>query len=296
MLSSAERVYLEHIPLFQELSAPQLKKVSDVLHLTVLPARTNLLVADQRGEVVYFVIEGSVKIYMQQPLMPEEQDSTLPPGLTTSQHFKDVALNIVGGGEILGEISALDEGGHSAHVLTLEPCRVLWMSKEDFLRLIRAMPELHFKLSRLLAARLRLLSGHAFMMATMKVPQRVAYKLLALAQHHCAQAVREIEQAETRRVEEQSEAAATGSKKTEGRATTRGKAGADSKKAAGSANHEPVVLPFRVDQTDLADLVGASRVQAHNSLMALKEKGIINFDRKGNYAILDIHALKRSTF
>lgn len=275
MLSENQNELLTRIPLFAELTSTDMATVAQATSLLSLPKRTNLLIADQHGEVVYFVLEGTVKIYIEVPakatreavkagIAPETLAEMAAPKLTT--------LSIIGPGEILGEINAIDGGGHSANALTLEPTRVLWMKKADFLRLEGEIPQLSRQLSRLLASRLRLLSSHVFAFSTMSVERRVAYHLLSLLERYNPEAVAVIQSA-----------TAKAGKISAGKSSTR------------SAAPTPFAIPVRVNQGDLADMASASRAIVNTALNALKKENIVTMGGKGNITVLDVERLYQQT-
>src|SRR4030095_15790806 len=82
---------LNRIALFRDLNASQLVGLNQSLPRKTFPAGTILMTAEQPGEAVYFILEGTVKVHV------EQQDGS------------DVIISILGPGETIGEISALDQ-------------------------------------------------------------------------------------------------------------------------------------------------------------------------------------------
>ena len=57
---------LGEIPLFRGIPLERLKRLNEVMHRKTVPAGTNMITAEQPGEVVYVLLEGTVKILIEQ--------------------------------------------------------------------------------------------------------------------------------------------------------------------------------------------------------------------------------------
>jgi CRP/FNR family cyclic AMP-dependent transcriptional regulator len=154
---------LNKIAVFNGLATDDLKKMASLLRGKTLPAGTMIMSVQQEGEVVYVILDGTVKIHI------EQADGT------------DVIIGILGAGDILGEMSLLDNEGRSANAVTLEESSLLWMDRRAFRECLQSMPGLSFNLARVLAARLRLADEQIQALATLEVESRVARQILAFA-------------------------------------------------------------------------------------------------------------------
>jgi CRP/FNR family cyclic AMP-dependent transcriptional regulator len=154
---------LEGLALFHGLSLPELGRINELLGRTRFPTGAAILTATQPGEVAYIVREGTLKVSVVQA------------------DGREVALALLGPGEIVGEISLADRGGRSADVVALEPATMLWIDRNTFGQLRREIPALTENLLILLARRLRLANAQLQAVATLDVHGRVARQLLALA-------------------------------------------------------------------------------------------------------------------
>ena len=123
---------LSTVTLFQDLTAEQLAWLNEHLRQQEFPAGSNIVVADQPGEIVYIIISGTIKIYVQ------HTDGT------------EVILAILGPGDTVGEISLLDSAGRSANVVTMEKATLLWMDRADFWKCLQIMPSVTYKLTQIL--------------------------------------------------------------------------------------------------------------------------------------------------
>lgn len=216
---------LGEIALFRGLTQIELSKLSGLLHRRTLPSGATFITAEQPGEAVYVIAEGAVKVFIDDPTGNE------------------VILAILTTGEIVGEMSLLDANSRSANVVTLEATTVYWIDRASFGEILRTMPEVHFNLSRLLCARLRLANARIQSLALQDVEGRVARQLLAFAEIY-------------------------------------GKESMDGK----------TVIPFRLTQSDLASLIGATRVRVNQVIAAYKQRNYISVD--SNHRIT-IHAYER---
>ncbi|MGH9901014.1 MAG: Crp/Fnr family transcriptional regulator [Pyrinomonadaceae bacterium] len=151
------------LPLFRGLPSAHLSSLRGLLRLKECRAGAPLIVAGAAGEVVYVILEGTVKIYL------EQKDGTA------------VILALLGAGDTVGEMSPSDNSGRSADVATLEDSRLLWMSKDDFRRCLREMPVMACNLVAILSSRLRAANEQIMALASLEVESRVARQLLALA-------------------------------------------------------------------------------------------------------------------
>ena len=96
-----------------------------------------LLLENDWGSSVYFILDGWVKIR------------------TYNLDGKEITLNILGRGELFGEMAPLDEVPRSTDVITLVPTVISNLPAQDFVNLIQTEPLAGIRLSQLMARRLR---------------------------------------------------------------------------------------------------------------------------------------------
>jgi len=159
------RDLLSDIKLFAGLTASQLDWVAQHAHRRIFPAGTNVLTIEQPGEAVYIVLHGTVKIHVE-------------------QGERDVILSILGGGDVLGEMSLIDSAGRSANAVTLEDSLMLWMDKAAFNHILDDFHPVARNLVQILSARVRLSDQMIQSLATLDVNGRVARQLLAFAERY----------------------------------------------------------------------------------------------------------------
>ena len=157
---------LAKLPLFEGLHKDELTRLNEDLHRKIFPAGTNVITVAQPGEVVYVLLDGTVKIYV------DQIDGT------------EVILAFLGPGDTFGEMGLVGTAGRSASVLTLEKCHCLSMDRASFHRFLKTMNSLSYNLVRLLSRRLRLSNEQVQALSTLDVRGRVARQLLAFAQRY----------------------------------------------------------------------------------------------------------------
>jgi CRP/FNR family transcriptional regulator, cyclic AMP receptor protein len=101
------------------------------------PANQVILLENDWGSSVYFILDGWVKIR------------------TYNLDGKEVTLNILGRGELFGEMAPLEEVPRSTDVITLVPTVIGSMPASDFVHLLNSQPLAGIRLSQLMARRLR---------------------------------------------------------------------------------------------------------------------------------------------
>ncbi len=159
------RNLLSDISLFEGLTPAQLDWVAKNAHRRVFAAGTNVMTVEQPGEAVFIILHGTVKIHIE-------------------QGGRDVILSILGGGDLLGEMSLIDSMGRSASALTLESSLMLWMDRTAFNYLLDNFPPVARNLVKILSARVRLSDQVIQSLATLDVNGRVARHLLAFAERY----------------------------------------------------------------------------------------------------------------
>jgi len=154
---------LSELVLFRDLEPEQLSWLNDHLHLKTFPAGSNIVAAEQPGEVVYIILEGTIKISI------EQVDGA------------EVILAILGPGDTVGELSLIDSAGRSANVVTMERSSLVWMDRDTFWESLQKMPVITYELLHVLGDRLRLANEQIQALATLDIYGRVARQILAIA-------------------------------------------------------------------------------------------------------------------
>jgi CRP/FNR family cyclic AMP-dependent transcriptional regulator len=204
---------LGDLELFQGLGPGELAQLNELLRSSTIPAGTHFITAEQPGEVVYVVLEGTVKIYV------------------SREDGREVILAFLGRGDTVGEMGLIDSAGRSANVVTTERSRLLWMDRATFQGCLRTLTPLANNLVRLLSKRLRFANEQIQALCTLDVTGRVARQILALADRY------------------------------------------GNLEAGGE-----VVIPLRLTQSDLGEIVGASRERVNQVIGDFKQRGTITVE------------------
>ena len=129
--------------------------------------------ADEAGPVVV-LLSGRVKI-------------------TMSQAGREAIVAVLGPGELIGELAAIDDGPRSTTVTTLEPVDALVLSRSDFAALLERRPRIALVILRTVAHRLRYADVQQAQFATHDVVGRLAQRLVELCERFGTQQERGIE-------------------------------------------------------------------------------------------------------
>lgn len=157
---------LGEIPLFEGLGEEELTQLNSLMHKKTISPGVNIITVAQPGDLVYMLLEGTVKIYV------DQLDGS------------EVILAFLGPGDTFGEMSMVDSAGRSANVVTLEECSCLVMDRTSFHQCLKSIKSLSYNLVRLLSRRLRLANEQIQALSTLDVRGRVARQLLAFAQQY----------------------------------------------------------------------------------------------------------------
>ncbi|WP_068819570.1 Crp/Fnr family transcriptional regulator [Phormidesmis priestleyi] len=133
----SSNVSIASAPFFEGLPEAAIEKAIAHMVMRSHPANQVILLENDWGSSVYFILTGWVKIR------------------TYNLDGKEVTLNILGTGELFGEMAPLDEVPRSTDVITLAPTAIGNMPAQDFVQLLNAEPQAGVRLAKLMARRLR---------------------------------------------------------------------------------------------------------------------------------------------
>lgn len=133
-------------------------------HRRQYPAKTTIIHSGDVPETLYYVIEGSVSVVM------EDDDG------------REIVLAYLCAGDFFGEMGLFDdENNRSAWVVARSKCELAEINYEQFRRLVDENPDILMALTTQMAARLRKTSQKVRDLAFLDVTGRVASTLLDLA-------------------------------------------------------------------------------------------------------------------
>jgi CRP/FNR family transcriptional regulator, cyclic AMP receptor protein len=106
---------------------------------------------------------------------------------------REAIFGVVGPGDLVGELAALDNSPRSTTVTTLERVDALVVSRSDFLDLLDRHPRIALVILRMVARRLRYADAQRTQFATLDVAGRLAQRLLELCERFGTEHERGIE-------------------------------------------------------------------------------------------------------
>ncbi len=161
LIDSLSRVWL-----FDALAKDDLVRLSQLAITKVYKPREAIVTKGDPANEFFVLLRGRAKVTAQ------DADGA------------DTAINVMGPGEVFGEIGILDGHPRSATVTTLEECEMAVVDKRAFHGLLEASPPVAIKLLAVLAGRIRELTIRVEDRAFLDVPARLAKQLLWLASNH----------------------------------------------------------------------------------------------------------------
>ena len=102
---------------------------------------------------------------------------------------KEIVLNIIDAGEIVGEIATLDGGERSGDAVAIDDCELLVLNRRDFMPFIENRADICLMLIKILCQRLRQTSEQVEDLQFRHLESRIAKTLLHLSERSRRQAI-----------------------------------------------------------------------------------------------------------
>lgn len=134
-------------------------------HIHRYPAKYNLIHSGENAESLFYIVSGSVAVYIK------------------DEEGKEMILSHLGAGEFVGEISLFEEKiqTRTAWVKTKGQCEIAEISYKKFKQLVHLNPDILMYLAAQMARRLRQTSRQVSNLAFLDVAGRIAQTLMNLA-------------------------------------------------------------------------------------------------------------------
>ena len=113
---------LTKVPLFVTMPQSVIHKLADLLQTRTLLAGTPLFRKGDLGSSMFIVNSGTLNIVIE------------------DEYGRELILKQSGAGEILGEISLVDQEPRAASAVALEDTELLWLDREDFMQVMNEYP------------------------------------------------------------------------------------------------------------------------------------------------------------
>lgn len=154
---------LRSIPMFASLPEADLHALIPLLREKQAGKGGMILMQGDRGEALFLVASGQVKVVL------------------IGEDGREVILSVLGPGAFFGELALLDDEPRSAHVVAMEDTVLYHLRREDFQGRLRTSPDAAIAVLRELSRRLRRANTAIGSLALRDVAGRVAHLLLDLA-------------------------------------------------------------------------------------------------------------------
>src|SRR6202012_4013193 len=147
---------------FCDLDADAFDQLSRYAKHTMLKRGATIFSKGDPGNSLIAVISGTVKISISSP------------------DGRNAILNLIGPGEIFGEVAVLDGQARTADTIANSNCEIFIIDRREFLPFVRSQPALAMKFIELLCARLRWTSDQVEQIILQNLPGRLAGALIRL--------------------------------------------------------------------------------------------------------------------
>ena len=149
---------------FRGLPSPILQRLASHVRQAHYPAGRRIFSKGDPGHGLLAVLSGVVKISV------------------VSEDGREIVLNLIGAGEIFGEIALLDGGSRTADATALSQCELLLLDRRDVLPILMEEPIVSIKLLEVVSTRLRRTSEQVEDLSFGDLSSRLAKALIRLAE------------------------------------------------------------------------------------------------------------------
>src|SRR6202048_4500717 len=161
VVSSKLSVLHQH-PFFCDLEPEALDQLCRYAKHTTVKRGATIFCRGDPGNSLFAVISGTVKISISSP------------------DGRNAILNLIGAGEIFGEMGVLGGAARSADATANTACEIFVIDRREFLPFVKSQPALSMKFIELLCGRLRRTSEQVEQIILQNLPGRLASALLGL--------------------------------------------------------------------------------------------------------------------
>ena len=164
--TSSKLSVLRKHPIFCDLEPEALDQLCRYAKHATLKRGATIFSKGDPGTSLIAVVSGTVKISI------------------SSAEGRSAILNLIGAGEIFGEVALLDGLARTADATANTNCEIFVIDRRDFIPFVRSQPALAMKLIELLCTRLRWTSDQVEEVILQNLPGRLASALLRLTEKH----------------------------------------------------------------------------------------------------------------
>jgi CRP/FNR family cyclic AMP-dependent transcriptional regulator len=153
-------------PIFCDLEPEALDQLCRYAKHSTLKRGATIFSKGDPGNSLFAVISGTVKISI------------------SSADGRSAILNLIGTGDLFGEMSVLDGQARSADATANSSCEIFAIDRRDFLPFLASQPALAMKFITLLCTRLRWTSDQVEQIILQNLPGRLAGALIRLTEKY----------------------------------------------------------------------------------------------------------------
>src|ERR1700710_297570 len=168
-LASNKLAVLRKHAIFSDLDPDALDQLCRYAKHTTLKRGAAICSKGYPGNSLFAVVSGTVKIS------------------TSSADGRSAIFNLIGAGEIFGEVALLDGLARTADATANTNCEIFVIDRREFLPFVRSQPELAMKFIELLCTRLRWTSDQVEQVILQNLPGRLASALIRLTEKQKAE-------------------------------------------------------------------------------------------------------------
>ena len=154
---------LRTVSLFGDLDMVELGYISEKMVSKHFENGNLIFLEETKGENLFFVVEGSVKV------------------TRLSKDGREVILAMLNAGDFFGEMSLLDGESRSANVIALEDTEVLSLYRDDFLDVLHDYPKIAIQLLKEMTSRLRKSDRQIVSLSLSDAEKRIALCIVRFA-------------------------------------------------------------------------------------------------------------------
>jgi CRP-like cAMP-binding protein len=158
--------YLKHADLFSWMSPEEIEQMARTTHMVPCRKKEIFFFSEEPSQSVYLVKKGRIKLFR------------------TTADGHEIILDILGPGEIFGELALAGETSRSHSAEALEDGLVCILPRSLFEEMARLHPDFAFRIIKLIGFRFRAMESRIEDLAFQSVQQRLLHTLDTLAQKH----------------------------------------------------------------------------------------------------------------
>jgi len=156
--------FISSVSIFNELDDQTLSNIEKIVNVRDYPKGSMVILEEEFGDIVFIVMSGTVKI------------------TRVNDEGKEVILAMLGEYEIFGEMAIIDGEARSANALAQENCKLIAISSEDFMNILKSNFSVSLALMGELAKRLRKSDLHIEALSLSDAEHRIGVSILNLAE------------------------------------------------------------------------------------------------------------------